>query len=104
MYWSGGDSAFYSHSMVTACLAAGAEVSITVRMDPAVKRAIAAIDDDAWTTINYTDALYDEHTGRWISRAEVAEPALCRVHLEEKGRQGAGPARGTPQPRPELQG
>lgn len=73
-----GDSAFYSHSMVTACPAAGAEVSITVRMDPAVKRAIAAIDDNAWTTINYTDALYDEHTGRWISRAEVAEPALPR--------------------------
>ena len=51
----------------------GAEVSITVRMDPAVKRAIAAIDEDAWTTIKYTDAVYDETTGSWISKAQVAE-------------------------------
>src|SRR5438270_692489 len=40
------DSAFYSHALVVAALRAGADVSITVRMDPAVKRAIAAIDED----------------------------------------------------------
>src|SRR5690625_1686134 len=34
-----GDAAFYSHALVTAVLKTGAEVSITVRMDPAVKRA-----------------------------------------------------------------
>lgn len=67
------DSAFYSHALVTAVLKTGAHVSVTVRMDPAVKRAIAAISDDAWTTIKYTDAIYDEDSGRWISRAEVAE-------------------------------
>src|SRR4051812_15525043 len=53
------DSAFYSHALVAAVLKTGAEVSITVRMDPAVKRAIAAIDQGAWTTIKYTDAVYD---------------------------------------------
>ena len=31
------------------------------------------IDDSAWTPIEYTDAVYDENTGTWISRAEVAE-------------------------------
>src|SRR3954470_24527799 len=67
------DSAFYSHALVTAVLTAGAEVSITVRRDPAVKRAIAGIDEDAWTTINYPDAIYDETTGSWISKAQVAE-------------------------------
>ena len=36
------DSAFYSHALVAAVLSAGAEVSITVRIDPAVKRAITA--------------------------------------------------------------
>src|SRR3954470_1632866 len=41
------DAAFYSHALVTAVLKAGAEVSITVRMDPAVKRAIAGIDEGA---------------------------------------------------------
>jgi hypothetical protein len=67
------DSAFYSHAVVTSVLKAGAEVSITVRMDPAVKRAITTIGEDAWTAIKYTDAIYDETTGAWISRAEVAE-------------------------------
>jgi Transposase DDE domain group 1 len=67
------DSAFYSHALVTAVLTAGAEVSITVRMDAAVKRAIAGIDEDAWTTIRYPDAVYDETTGNWISKAQVAE-------------------------------
>jgi len=42
-------------------------------MDTAVKKAIATIDDAAWTTIEYTDAILDEATGRWVSRAEVAE-------------------------------
>jgi len=67
------DSAFYGRGPVHAALKAGAAVSVTVRMDKAVKKAIAAIGDDAWTTIEYTDAVLDETTGRWVSRAEVAE-------------------------------
>lgn len=49
---------------------------VTVRADPAVKRAIAAISDEAWQTIKDTDAIYDEEAGQWISRAEVAEIPL----------------------------
>src|SRR5699024_2671575 len=64
------DSAFYSHSMVAALTRAGAQVSITARMDKAVKRAIASIEDQVWTTIKYTDAIYDQDSDRWISRAE----------------------------------
>ena len=67
------DSAFYSHALVTAVRKAGAEVSITVRMNSAVKGAITTIDQDAWTTINYTDAIYDETTSTWISKAQIAE-------------------------------
>src|SRR4051794_22565811 len=67
------DSAFYGRGLVGASVRAGAEVSVTVRMDKAVKAAIASIDEDAWTTIEYTDAVFDEDTGAWISRAEVAE-------------------------------
>lgn len=67
------DSAFYSHALVTKVLATGANVSITARMDKAVKRAIASIEADAWTPIKYTDALYDQQARQWISRAEVAE-------------------------------
>jgi hypothetical protein len=67
------DSAFYGHPTVSAALRSGADVSVTVRMTATVKAAIAAIDETAWTPIEYTDAVYDEQAGRWISRAEVAE-------------------------------
>jgi len=67
------DSAFYGHKMVSAAIRAGVDVSVTVRMTAKVKAAIAAIDETAWTPIEDTDAVYDEPSGRWISRAEVAE-------------------------------
>jgi hypothetical protein len=67
------DSAFYGRGLVLPVVRAGADVSVTVRQDKRVKAAIAAIPDDAWTTIQYTDAIYDQTTGQWISRAEVAE-------------------------------
>jgi hypothetical protein len=84
------DSAFYSHALVVAVLAAGAQVSITVRMDPAVKRAITTIDQDAWTTIKYTDAIYDETTGSWISKAQVAEIPFTAFTSKKKTDQVPG--------------
>ncbi len=67
------DSAFYGSPTVGAALRGGADVSVTVRMDPKVKKAIATIGEHAWTPIEYTDAIYDEASGTWVSRAEVAE-------------------------------
>jgi hypothetical protein len=67
------DSAFYGYPTVGAAIRGGAQVSITVRLDPKVRAAIADIPEDAWTAIEYTDAVYDEATSQWISRAEVAE-------------------------------
>ena len=42
-------------------------------MDPKVKAAIAGIDERAWTTIEYPDAVWDDQESRWVSDAEVAE-------------------------------
>lgn len=84
------DSAFYSTALVAAVLNTGAEVSITVRMDKAVKRAITAIDDQAWTTIKYTEAIYDEDTDRWISRAEIAEVGFTAFSSKKKDQQVPG--------------
>ncbi len=64
-----------------------------------VKAAIASIAEDAWTTIEYTDAVFDETPGRWISRAEVAEIDVHRVRRAEAGRPGARPADRAPDPR-----
>ena len=67
------DSAFYGSPTIGAAVRAGAQVSVTVRMSPNIKAAIASISPDAWTAIEYTDAIRDETTGELISRAEVAE-------------------------------
>jgi hypothetical protein len=67
------DSAFYGAPTVGAAVRAGAQVSVTVRLDPKVKAAITTISEHAWTPIEYTDAIFDEVSGTWVSRAEVAE-------------------------------
>jgi hypothetical protein len=84
------DSAFYSHALVAAVRRTGAEVSITVRMDAAVKRAIAGIPETAWTMIKYTAAVYDETTGAWISKAQVAEVPFTAFTSHKKAERIGG--------------
>ena len=67
------DSAFYNHKVIAAILTAKAQFSITARMDPAIQVAIAGIPDDAWVSIKYPQAIWDEDQQRWISDAQVAE-------------------------------
>ena len=43
------DSAYYNHGVIAAAIRGGARFSVTARMDPAVRRAISAIDEPAWT-------------------------------------------------------
>ena len=67
------DSAFYNHSVIAAIRKTRAQFSITGRMVRAVQKAIAAIDEDAWVSIKYPKAIFDEDEQRWISDAQVAE-------------------------------
>jgi hypothetical protein len=69
---------------------AGAQVSVTVRMTANVKAAIATIPDQAWTPIEYTDAVYDAEAGQWVSRAEVAEVPFTAFASRNKTEQVAG--------------
>ena len=78
------DSAFFGGPAVRAALAGGADVSVTVRLTAAIKTAVAGIDEGAWTTIEYTDAIRDQTTGEWISRAEVAEIAFTAFAAQQK--------------------
>lgn len=78
------DSAYYGRDAVHAATAGGAHVSVTVRMDLAVKAAIAGIDDAAWRPIKYPDAIFDETTGTWISKAEVAEVPFTAFASKKK--------------------
>jgi hypothetical protein len=84
------DSAFYGSAVVGAAIRAGADVSVTVRLDPKVKAAIAGIADNAWTTIEYPDAVFDETAGIWISRAEVAEAPFTAFGSRTKAEQLPG--------------
>jgi len=67
------DSAFYGSPAVRAARNAGACFSVTVRMDPKVRAAIAAIGEDAWTAIRYPRAAWDDQLRRWVSDAQAAE-------------------------------
>ena len=67
------DSAYFRHDMIAAATTGGARFSVTARMNKAVVRAIAGIEEASWTMIRYRDAIYDGVEQRWISEAEVAE-------------------------------
>src|SRR5512142_669072 len=70
------DAGFYSRAVVRACRAADARFSLTVRMNPALRAAIAGIPDDGWTPIPYwsTDGIFGHHPdGTPVSGADVAE-------------------------------
>ena len=70
------DSAFYTHDVIAAVRRGGAKFSVTARMGPSVRAAIASIEDEAWTAIHYPNAFADPDTGELISDAEVGEVAL----------------------------
>jgi Transposase DDE domain group 1 len=84
------DSAFYGYPTIAAALRAGAQVSVTVKLHTPEKVAIAAIDPQRWQQIEYTDAVFDEETGRLISRAEVAEIPFTAFSTNKKTQQVPG--------------
>ncbi|MGV1010695.1 MAG: IS1380 family transposase [Dermatophilaceae bacterium] len=84
------DSAFYGRPTLSAALTGGAQVSVTVRLDPRVKAAIAGITQDAWTKIEYPHPVWDEAGGQWVSRAEVAETSYTAFSSATKTEQVTG--------------
>jgi hypothetical protein len=70
-----GDSAYGNRKVVRAAVRAGAQFSVVMTRNAAIRRAIDAIGEDAWTPVKYPGAVRDPDTGEWISDAEVAEIA-----------------------------
>ena len=70
-----GDSAYGNAAVVGACRRYGAQFSLVLTKNSAVRKAIEAIPEDAWTPVRYPGAVRDPDTGAWISDAEVAEIA-----------------------------
>ncbi len=67
------DAGYYRRDLITAAIKAKAWFSVTVRRNSAVVKAIAGIPEEAWTTIKYPRAIWDQDEKRWISEAQVAE-------------------------------
>jgi len=80
------DSAYYTSAFVGAATANGACFSVTARLDPNARRAIAGIDEAAWTPIHYTDAVWDEDGRCWVSDAEVAQCGFTAFTSKPKSR------------------
>jgi hypothetical protein len=80
------DSGYYRQDVIAAAVKAKAWYSVTARMDPAVKRAIAGIDEGDWATIKYPRAVWDEQEHRWISEAQVAETSFTAFTSHPKPR------------------
>ena len=89
------DSGYYRRDLIATAAAAKAWFSVTVRMNSRVRRAIAAIAENAWTTIRCPNAVWEPEDQRWISEAEVAEISFTASPPTPKTAD-ALPARGAP--------
>lgn len=67
------DSAFYNSAVIRTAIRRRAHFSVTVPVNSSVRAAIAAIPEDAWTPIEYPQAIWDDQLDCWASDAEVAE-------------------------------
>ena len=68
------DSAFYGRDVIAAARRGGAHFSDHRPQGPRPSpRRSRSIPDDAWTTIRYPKAVFDEELEQWVSDAEVAE-------------------------------
>ena len=93
-----GDSAYGTRAVVAACRRAGAQFSLVMTRNPAVERAIAAIDENAWTPVRYPGAVRDPDTGAWISAAEVAEIGYTAFAHQRSDHRPTGGAPGQGRP------
>jgi hypothetical protein len=81
------DSAYYGADVIAAARRHRVHFSITARKDKAVTAAIAGIAEDAWTTISYPHAVFDEQSQQWLSDAEIAEVPFTAFTARGKRRQ-----------------
>jgi hypothetical protein len=68
-----GDSMFGNKKVIGACIDDGIEFSLAVSRNPRITKAIEAIDEAAYTSVQYPGAVEDPDTGALISDAQVAE-------------------------------
>jgi hypothetical protein len=62
----------------------GARFSVTAPVTAAIRTAITAIPQDAWTAIAYPQAVWDDQLSCWVSDAEIAETTYTAFTSKKK--------------------
>jgi hypothetical protein len=78
------DSAYYAAAVIAAIRRNGARFSVTAPVSAAIRAAIAAIPEDAWTAIEYPQAVWDDQLDCWTSDAEVAQTQYAAFTSKNK--------------------
>jgi hypothetical protein len=78
------DSACYAAAVIAAVRGNGARFSVAAPVTAAIRAAIAAIPEDAWTAIEYPQAVWEDQLGCWVSDAEVAETNYAAFTSKKK--------------------
>jgi hypothetical protein len=78
------DSAYYTAAVIAAIRRNGARFSVTAPVTAAIRAAIAAIPEGAWTPIRYPQAIWDDQLSCWISDAEIAETQYTAFTSKKK--------------------
>lgn len=74
------DSGFYAGAVVSACRRAGVAFSVTARKNSSIRKAIAAIPDEAWTPIPYwIDGGADVAETTYTAFAGTRHQVTCRL-------------------------
>jgi Transposase DDE domain group 1 len=79
------DSAYYAAAVIAAVRRNGARFSVTAPVSAVIRAAIAAIPGDAWTAIEYPQAIWDDQLDCWVSDAEVAQTQYTAFTSKNKG-------------------
>ena len=78
------DSAYYAAAVIAAIRRNRARFSVTAPVTPAIRTAITAIPEDAWTAIEYPQAIWDDQLDCWVSDAEIAETTYAAFTSKKK--------------------
>ncbi len=81
------DSAYYNAAVIGTIRRKKAYFSVTVPVNSSIQAAIASIPEDAWTGIEYPQALWDAQLDCWVSDAEVAEAEYTAFTSKPKKQQ-----------------
>jgi hypothetical protein len=81
------DSAFYNSDVIRTVRRHGAHFSVTVPVNSSVRAAIARVPGDAWTAIEYPQAVWDDQLRQRVSDAEVAGTEYTAFTSRKKSEQ-----------------